>query len=167
MIIFENKNEYKSLEMNQSGKTVSTLLVPKHLAQGFLKKRNELYGKNTAAYFRYLLSICKIFTHSGMLPKPKKIKTEYQEENLNLQRLSFRPSNSDWIELGALAIAFGKSRCWLFTYLLELDLVGFWDILSEFFKSVSDPTNERLEVKGYWTLKRFFHNFTRGYHVKV
>ena len=32
--------------------------------------------------------------------------------------------NSDWIELGELALAFGKSRCWVFVYLLKLDLLG-------------------------------------------
>ncbi len=97
----------------------------------------------------------------------EKNKTEYQKENLNLKRLSFRPDNSDWIELGELALAFGKSRCWIFTFLLELDLSGFSKILSKSFPSQSVPTTPDLELKSSWTLQPYFHDFARSFHVKV
>ena len=102
-----------------------------------------------------------------MIPKPSKIKTEYQEENQNLKRVSFRPDNSDWIELGQLAIAFGKSRCWMFTFLLSLDLAGIWEILSESSLGLAVPTSPSLELMSYLILERFFHNFVRGYYIKV
>jgi hypothetical protein len=167
MIVFKNKDEYKIQDMNYKEKTVSTLLIPECILEFFLKRRNEEHGRNTAVYLRNLLSMYRIITHSGMLPKPRKIKTEYQKEKQNLQRISFRPGNSDWIELGELSIAFGKSRCWLFTYLLQLDYDGLWEILSKFFNHESVPTTPSLELKSYWTLQRYFHDFARGYHVKV
>jgi hypothetical protein len=102
-----------------------------------------------------------------MIPEPKKVKTEYQEEGLNLQRINFRPTNSDWIELGELALAFGKSRCWVFVYLLKLDLLGVWRILVRSRLGKIVPTLSRLELTSFWTLQRVKHNFARVYHIKV
>ncbi len=167
MIVFQDQNEFPIKNMKEIDKTVSTLLIPEHLVEKFLQKRLEGHGNNTSVYLRNLLSMYRIITHSGMIPKPSKIKTEYQEENQNLKRVSFRPDNSDWIELGQLAIAFGKSRCWMFTFLLSLDLAGIWEILSESSLGLAVPTSPSLELMSYLILERFFHNFVRGYYIKV
>lgn len=84
-----------------------------------------------------------------------------------LLRFNFRPANADWVELGELALAFGKSRCWLFVYLLKLDIVGMWHLLRKARLSFGVPTIPRLELKIFWTLQRVRETFTRGYHVKV
>nr|WP_228036613.1 DUF1564 family protein [Leptospira borgpetersenii] len=43
----------------------------------------------------------------------------YQEKNLNLQKMNFRPFEEDWCKLGILAWGLGISRCLLFSVLLE------------------------------------------------
>ncbi len=166
MMVFNNI-EFKIKDMKEKNKTVSTLLIPESLLENFLRKRQKKHKGNTTVYLRNLLRLYRVLTYSGMIPAPSKIKTEYQDENLNLKRLSFRPDNSDWIELGELALAFGKSRCWIFTFLLELDLNGFSKILSKFFPSQSVPTTPDLELKSSWTLQPYFHDFAHSFHVKV
>ncbi len=42
----------------------------------------------------------------------------YQEKNLNLQKMNFRPFEEDWCKLGILAWGLGISRCLLFSVLL-------------------------------------------------
>ena len=110
MITFQNSKSFTIDNLRDKDKSVSTLLVPAHLIESLKQKQKDL-GKNMTGYLRFLLKSYKTFTHSGMLPAPRKIKTEFQEEGLDLKRVSFRPHNVDWIELGELALAFGKSRC--------------------------------------------------------
>ncbi|WP_346725457.1 DUF1564 family protein [Leptospira stimsonii] len=45
----------------------------------------------------------------------------YQEENLDLRKMNFRPFEEDWVRLGILAWGLGVSRCLLFSILLEMD----------------------------------------------
>ena len=86
---------------------------------------------------------------------------------MDLKRVSFRVNNSDWLELGELALAFGKSRCWLFTYLLEIDLLGLWEILSELGLSNAVPTQNKLLLRVSLSLRRVSQDFARSYHVRV
>ena len=166
MITFQNKKTFSIDKLNERDKTISTLLVPAHLIAD-LKEKLKAHGNSFSAYFRNLLSMYRAITHSGMLPEPKKIKTEYQEEGMRLVRVSFRPANADWIEIGELAIAFGKSRCWIFTHLLELDLLGLWKILSESGMDQSVPTKKRLLLRASWSLWRVLQYFERSYYVRV
>ena len=122
---------------------------------------------NVTVYLRNLLSMFRTLTHSGMIPKPVKVKTEYQEEGQNLCRVGFRPNNADWIELGELALAYGKSRCWLFVYLLKLDIMGLWYLLAHSGLGFAVPTSPNVELESYWTLQRSELNFARKYYVKV
>lgn len=163
MIVFQNSKTFKIKDLWSKDKSVSTLLIPSHLLDE-LKRKNV---KQMAAYLRNLLKMYRTVTHSGMIPDPRKIKTEYQDEGLNLKRVSFRPDNADWIELGELALAFGKSRCWVFTFLLELDLTGFWEILSESGLGHAVPTTNNLLLRVSWSLEQFLQDFARSYHIKV
>jgi hypothetical protein len=166
MIAFQNKKNFSLDKLNQKDKTVSTLLVPAHLVS-FLKKKTKENGNSLTVYLRNLLSIYRLVTHSGMIPSPRKIKTEYQDEGLDLERINFRVGNADWLELGELALAFGKSRCWMFTFLLELDLTGLRDILSKFELTDAVPTKKNLELKVSWALERGSQYFKRSYRVRV
>ncbi len=166
MITFRNSISFKINELWKKDKTVSTLLVPAHLVEA-LKEKKKDHGKSVAIYFRNLLWKYRNLTHSGMLPDPRKIKTEYQEEGLELRRVSFRVSNADWVEIGELALAFGKSRCWVFTFLLELDLTGFWEMLLESGLNDSVPTHIQLLLRVSWTLERVRSTFAREYYVRV
>lgn len=165
MTVFQKTKSFPINQLNELENTASTLLIPANMMEALNQK--ILVHKNLAAYLEHLLLICKIFSHSGMLPDPKKIKTEYQEEGLDLQRVNFRAQNADWIELGELALGFGKSRCFVFTFLLKLDLLGFWDTLSKFGMDSAVPTTAKLQLRVSWSLRRSFDIFARNYYVRV
>ena len=166
MVTFQNKKTFRFDKLDETDKTISTLLIPDHLIEDLKKKIME-HGNSLVVYLRNLLWVYRIFTHSGMIPPPRKIKTEYQDEGLNLKRVSFRVNNADWVELGELALAFGKSRCWMFTYLLELDLLGLWEILSESGLSNAVPTTTKLRLRVSLSVRKVFQDFARSYHVRV
>ncbi|MBK8395116.1 MAG: DUF1564 family protein [Leptospiraceae bacterium] len=166
MVVFQNSKTFKINELWKKDKSVSTLLIPAHLIEALKLKKKE-HGKQMAVYLRNLLKMYRTLTHSGMIPDPRKIKTEYQDEGLDLKRVSFRPSNSDWLELGELALAFGKSRCWMFTFLFELDLMGFSETLYESGLNIAVPTKNKLRLRVSWSLKRILGDFARSYHVRV
>ncbi|HMV45462.1 MAG TPA: DUF1564 family protein [Leptospiraceae bacterium] len=166
MILIQNSNTFPiQKERFLSEKSVSTLLVPAHLVP-FLKSKSLSFGSlNT--YFKFLLSQYRIITHSGLIPYPASIKTQFQKNNLGLTRVSFRVDNDDWIELGELSIAFGKSRCWLFTYLLELDFLGLWEILSKTDLINEVPTVDRLGLRASWSFRRTDYIYKRSYYVRI
>ncbi|MBL0263229.1 MAG: DUF1564 family protein [Leptospiraceae bacterium] len=86
---------------------------------------------------------------------------------MELRRVSFRVPNADWVEIGELALAFGKSRCWVFTFLFELDLTGFWEMLLESGLNDAVPTHIQLLLRVSWTLERVRSTFAREYYVRV
>ncbi len=166
MIAFQNRKVFPVNRLKELDKTISTVLVPAHLVED-LKQKTREHGNSLVVYLRNLLWMYRTFTHSGMIPPPRKIKTEYQNEGLDLKRVNFRVNNADWIELGELALVFGKSRCWMFTYLLELDILGVWDILSKFGLNIAVPTSTKLRLRVSLSLKRVLQHFERAYHVRV
>ncbi len=166
MIAFQNRKVFPINRLKELDKTISTVLVPAHLVED-LKQKTREHGNSLVVYLRNLLWMYRTFTHSGMIPPPRKIKTEYQNEGLDLKRVNFRVNNADWIELGELALVFGKSRCWMFTYLLELDILGVWDILSKFGLNIAVPTSTKLRLRVSLSLKRVLQHFERAYHVRV
>lgn len=166
MILIQNSNFFPiAPDRFLSKKSVSTLLVPAHLLPFFKSKSLSLGSIN--AYFKFLLSQYRIITHSGLIPHPSSIKTQFQKKDLGLIRVSFRVDNDDWIELGELSIAFGKSRCWLFTFLLDLDLLGLWEILSQSDLINEDPTMDRLGLRASWSFRRTDYIYKRSYHVRI
>ncbi|MBP7280445.1 MAG: DUF1564 family protein [Leptospiraceae bacterium] len=166
MVTFENKKSFTETKLSSRDRTMSTLLIPANLLYPLKEKLKE-HGNLLPVYLKNLLRMCRTFTHSGMLPPPNKLKTEYQAEGLNLKRVNFRVFNNDWIELGELALAFGKSRCYIFTFLLELDLTGFWEALSKTGLSEAVPTINRLSLMVSWSLGQIRDTFARSYHVRV
>lgn len=166
MVTFQNEKKFLLTDLKGRDKTISTLLVPAYLINP-LKEKIKEHGNLFPVYLRNLLWMFRSLTHSGMIHPPKKIKTEYQEEGLDLKRINLRPFNADWIELGELALAFGKSRCWIFVYLLELDILGLWDIFSESGISGAVPTKNKLRLRVSWSLRRVLQDFIRSYHVRV
>jgi len=166
MITFQNKNQFPRYKINLEEDSVSTLLIPKYLYEDFLLKTKKYKG-NTALYLQSLLRRFRSITHSGLIPEAEKLKTSYQVRNLDLQKVSFKPKNRDWLELGELALVSGKSRCWLFVFLLKLDLLNLWDILVEAGLNKIVPMLPNLELKVFQFLERVSYTFARGYHVKV
>lgn len=166
MIAFQNSKKFKMNELGERSKTISTLLVPSHLLNELRDKKKE-HGNRLTSYFTRLLKMYRTLTHSGLITPPRKIKTEYQEEGLDLKRVSFRVKNSDWLEIGELALAFGKSRCWVFTFLLELDIRNLWDMLVKSGLDNAVPTTKKLGLKVSLRLRRFHQDFTRSYYVRI
>lgn len=159
MIQFQKKKSFVISNLRDLDKSTSSLLIPEH------KVREN--GNSLPVYFYSLLRRFRILTLSGMIFPPSKIKTEYQSEGLNLRKVNFRVSNAAWVEIGELSVAFGKSRCALFVYLLELDLAGFGQALSEFSMDLGVPMPENLELKAFLVFQYVLQDFTRSYHVKV
>ncbi len=153
MITFQNKNEFVRHEINLEEDSVSTLLIPEYLYDDFSLKTKKYKGK-TALYLQSLLRRFRTITHSGMIPEAEKLKTTYQERNLDLQKVSFKPKNADWMELGELALVFGKSRFWLFVFLLKLDLLNLWHSLVEAGLKKIVPIIPNLELKVFQRLER-------------
>ncbi len=166
MITLQNSNEFTLDKISLENDSVSSLLIPEYLMKDFLSKTEKFNG-NVTFYLSSLLRRLKTITHTGLLPEPNKIKTEYQAEKLNLKKINFRPRNKDWVELGELALAFGKSRCWLFVYLLKLDLLGLWKVLVEAKMNKVVPTLPNLELQAFVKSQRVMDNFSRGFYVRV
>jgi hypothetical protein len=166
MITFRNENEFSRIKINEEEDSVSTLLVPEYLMNDFLLKKEKHRG-NVTLYVRSLLRRFRSITYTGIIPEPAKIKTEYQDTKLNLKKVNFRPRNSDWVELGELALAFGKSRCWVFVFLLKLDILGLWNILVQARMNKVVPTLPNLELRIFWKLERVTNHFARGYYVRI
>ena len=52
----------------------------------------------------------------------KKWKVAYQAGGQNLQKINFYPDEKDWAKLSILSASTGFSRCFLFVFLLVIDL---------------------------------------------
>ncbi|MCB1177655.1 MAG: DUF1564 family protein, partial [Leptospiraceae bacterium] len=106
------------------GVTSSSLLIPENLLIIYQKLEIK---KNRREILAYLLRKYKFFLGNWQFRSSRKIKTLFQDSGLDLKRISFKPRNSDWLELGTIAMGFGVSRTYLFSYLLELEDRGLGD----------------------------------------
>ncbi|MBL0264786.1 MAG: DUF1564 family protein [Leptospiraceae bacterium] len=127
----------------------------------------KIATKRITLRFQILLQKPRRFPPRQLSGHPRPARGRDTKKDLNLIRFNFRPTNADWVELGEIALAFGKSRCWLFVHLLKLDIAGMSRLLRKAKLSFGVPTIPRLELKIFWSLQRVRENFTRGYHVKV
>jgi hypothetical protein len=154
--------------------TISTLLVPKELVEVLSKViPNTINPKNGKVIWdfrnglRRLVDKYRGFLASGNLPLQSKPKLTFQDEGQDLQKFSFRPDDDVWFELGILAYGCGVSRCWLFSYLVSLELSGISMLVSrpEFQKGVTTATLSRprliLQIFG----KR--HYIHRKVHFRI
>ena len=130
MISFFNRRHEKKIDLKELKRsTVSTLLIPKHLVEKLdlvipfvenSKTKKKSYKFKDG--LKKLLNKYRGLLARGYLPLQEKPKLTYQEEGLELQKFCFRPEDADWYELGILAYGCGVSRCWLFSFLVELEL---------------------------------------------
>jgi hypothetical protein len=154
--------------------TVSTLLVPKELTTKMNRVIPELvHPKNGKSFWdfrsglRRLVSKYRGFLACGNIPFQSKPKLTFQEDGQDLQKFSFRVDDDVWFELGILAYGCGVSRCWLFSYLLSLELSGVSMLVSlpEFQKGVTTATLSRprliLQIFGK---RRYIH---RKIHFRI
>jgi Protein of unknown function (DUF1564) len=157
-------NEIYVSEINSrlQKRTTSTLRIPKDKMDEF-EVKVDVHG-GVERYFRFLLKRFRVFNYCAMIPEASKMKTEYQQEGLGYFRVDFEPSNEDWSELSALAIYYGKSRCWLFTFLFSLDLLGVGELLADTFGGVPSLGTSILFTGMF--IQREKGLFTRGMKIK-
>jgi hypothetical protein len=160
-----NRHAHSKLELDKRKQTTSTVLVPEELLLDFEEKVKVNGGMRK--FFTLLLDKYRILTHSGALPEACKLKTEFQEEGQDLQRVNFLPDNEDWLELGQVATFYGKSRCWIFTYLLRLEALGFGELMEEVLVTSGVPITVSFQLQVALQLQRVLGIWTRSYHVKV
>lgn len=96
---------------------VSTVLVARSLSYRFTRKIEKHGGLN-----RYLEFLLSRYRKVIFLRKPRRDRTEYQSQGLELQAFKFRPSNLTWLRLGILARHCGVSRCWIVVFLFLKDI---------------------------------------------
>jgi hypothetical protein len=130
------RSHKKVIDLKDSGASCSTLLIPESLIEKLPSVFPISSTKNGKKFLDFRLGLKLLlqkyrgFLAIGNLPFAAKPKLIYQKEGLSLQVFKFRPDNDDWFELGILAYGLGVSRCWLFSYLLELELSGLGDFLA-------------------------------------
>lgn len=103
--------------------TRSTLLVPTPLIEQFFNSGSykKVGGLSLKRYFSKLIEDPQLDYKLSFL-KSGKWKKEYQKKGQALQRVNFYPDDRDWGRLGAISNATGFSRCYIFVYLLLLDM---------------------------------------------
>jgi hypothetical protein len=160
---FQRRHEEKvDVKVYEKG-TVSTLLIPSDLVDKLSFVLEMGYNPKSERVFfdfrsglKMLLNKYRGFLANGNLPFQQKPKLTFQDDGNCLQRFSFRPDDADWFELGVLAYGCGVSRCWLFTYLINLELSGIALLVSrsEFQVGVTTSTISRPRLIHQITGKR-------------
>ncbi len=135
-------SEKISREMDTGKNGVSTLLIPEGLIKDF--KRNSKRFKSIGDYFSHLISVYRIPLKT-FANDPRGLKKQYQNMNLSLIKINFRPMNQDWAELGTFSIACGRSRCLLFVILLMMDIGGWANSLKMIGIPKDYPFSDRLQ----------------------
>jgi hypothetical protein len=100
--------------------TQSTFLVGNYFFKTYVEPRS-LKGKFLSYYLHKLLKDPQL-EHKLRLLKPMKWKKHYQDEGQDLQALYFYPDEADWARLSIISNGTGFSRCYIFVYLMLLDL---------------------------------------------
>ena len=169
MISYFHRRHEKKVDLKGFNRwsSVSTLLIPKHLVEKLelvipfvenSKTKKKSYKLKDG--LKKLLDKYRGLLARGYLPFQDKPKLTYQEEGLELQKFCFRPDDGDWYELGILAYGCGVSRCWLFSFLVALDLslLGeFLDRVKEIFGVTSADISRHRLIQQIFGQRRFIH----------
>ncbi|HMW04400.1 MAG TPA: DUF1564 family protein [Leptospiraceae bacterium] len=135
----------------------STLLIPIEYLD--LLQSKIIKHKGIRSYVAYLLGKYQLHIANGLVPGYSNVTTKYQEKDLSLQKISFRPRPEDWAELKLYRISFGMSISAFFVYLLIADSVDFAETVSHYLSTVGIPViaNFDLTAKVYlWNQKTFY-----------
>lgn len=100
--------------------TQSTFLIGNCTIKDYIVPK-RLTGKRLTSYLSHLLNDRELQSKLRRLKKPG-IKKRYQKTNQNLKPIYFYPKDNDWIFLSYLSHSTGYSRCFLFVYLMLIDM---------------------------------------------
>jgi len=106
--------------------TPSTLLIPAKRYTVF-RRLVAKHGGKVSILLRNMLERHRLLLWQGLMPACTQVNTRYQAPHGDYSRITFRPYQSDWLQLGQLALAHGMSRCLFFDYLLTLENSDYYD----------------------------------------
>lgn len=144
-------NHEKFKLKSTEGDTVSTLLIPAELLPT-LEKLKE--SSSLKSILKILLKKYKFLLLSENVRFSNKARLQYQEDGLDLKTIKFRPDLKDWMELGIIAYSLGFSRCFLFSFLLSLEVSPFSELAEDPKVKVVVATQTRSQVRGLWGLRK-------------
>ncbi len=102
----------------------STLLIPGPYHERFFSgyvRYIKVRNLPLAFYLQRLLDD-PLLNHKLSFLKPQKWKKVYQSEGQDLRRVNFYPDERDWARLSAISNATGFSRCYIFVFLMLVDM---------------------------------------------
>ena len=115
--------EYENVTHRPVQATRSTLLVPRKIYQKCVVGSPYIKIRNLpiSFYLKRLLLDKHLEKRIGIL-RSTSWKKKYQSMGQDLVRVNFYPDSSDWGSLSALSNSTGFSRCYIFVFLMLIDL---------------------------------------------
>jgi len=133
-------------EMNRNNDSVSTLLISSSLAS-YLNHAVLKNKKSLKVYFHKLMSDPDLSIKLKRL-RSSKWKCQFQSAGSDLIRFNFRPSRDDWAKLSILSHGSGFSRCYIFVFLMLIDL-GLMRLHLSVFNNVGTPMIINWNLSAY------------------
>ncbi len=102
----------------------STLLIPGSFYERFFNgyvRFIKVRNLPLASYFQHLLDD-PLLEYKLSFLKSHKWKKVYQSAGQDLRRVNFYPDERDWARLSAMSNATGFSRCYIFVFLMLVDM---------------------------------------------
>ncbi len=99
----------------------STLLIPDSYHERFFNSFRKIRNLPLSFYLQRLLDDPLLDLKLSFLKAPK-WKKVYQSKGQDLRRVNFYPDERDWARLSAISNATGFSRCYIFVFLMLVDM---------------------------------------------
>ncbi len=99
----------------------STLLVPGSYFERYFDSCTKVRNLPLSFYLQLLLDDPQLEYNLSLL-KTQKWKKVYQSTGQDLRRINFYPDERDWARLSVISNATGFSRCYIFVFLMLIDL---------------------------------------------
>ncbi len=129
------------------------------ISSSILKTHPFLKGKILSRYLHRLLTDPLLEKKLSYLISGK-LKKQYQPDGLSLKPVFFYPSEEDWAHLSILSNGTGYSRCFIFVFLLLLDL-GLLNLPEDRTKAKYCRTTQKLVSKCEIKLSRHLRKYQR------
>ncbi len=152
----------QTVSIKDTPSTASTVLIPNYLVDA-MEARLESHDWSVRTYLRFLLDRFRDTITNQRTKHPASCKKTYQAAGLELQPKHFRPTDTDWAELGILADSLGLTKCLLFVLLLTLDLQR--ESSGKVDRSRTKRPEDRLTLVGLTRLNLFEKNYARRLEI--
>lgn len=102
--------------------TRSTLLIPEKIFSKYVNQYRKIQNLPVSIYLKKILRDEQLVKKISDLTQDRIWKKKYQNPDQNLIRFNFYPDERDWAKLSFISRVSGYSRCFIFIYLLLLDM---------------------------------------------